>query len=74
MAVKTCKSRARWELGACLAEMTRVSLQGQPNVWTVAIEGSDHSKLDQLEKTICLRNYANQSYPGWLAEMLFPQS
>ena len=54
--------------------MTRVSLQGQPDVWTVAIEGSDTSELDRLEKTVCLRNSVNQSYPDWPAGMLFPQS
>lgn len=74
IAVKTWKSRTRWKAGACLAQMTRVSLQGQPDVWTVAIEGSDTSELDRLEKTVCLRNSVNQSYPDWPAGMLFPQS
>jgi len=67
--IKVRKSRTRFDVGPCSAEMARIRLVGRPDTWTVSIEGKNAASLNQLKKALCLCELANQSYPEWLATL-----
>lgn len=66
-AAEVHKARTRHDLGACLAEATRVTTAALPPVWSVAIEGDEAAALDELRALLGLGGAANCSFPAWLA-------
>lgn len=71
-AVRVSKLRTRFRLNQVLAEITQVSLQSSPPVWSVAIEGSDQEALETCRQWLQLGDARNASYPEWLSRVASP--
>lgn len=71
-AVRVSKLRTRFRLNQVLAEITQVTLQSSPPVWSVAIEGSDQEALETCRQWLQLGDARNSSYPEWLSRVASP--
>lgn len=71
-AVRVSKLRTRFRLNQVLAEITQVSLQPSPPVWSIAIEGSVREELETCRQWLQLGDARNASYPEWLSRVASP--
>ncbi len=64
-AVNVSKTRTRYVVEGCVSEVTEVVADGN-EIWTIAIEDSDASKVIAAVRAMGLDGYENTSYPRGL--------
>ncbi|OWU68096.1 hypothetical protein [Marinibacterium profundimaris] len=66
---RVCKTRQRYDVGHCMAEMTELRTSDGAVTLSLAIEGDDLAALSQLRDRLGIVECQNMSYPRWLTDM-----